>query len=165
MPEVFYTSEEVTQIVRGTIEDRAEWFWRLYFAFKKSDPKGAREIAEKVIHEFGARKVGKMNLPKNATAREFVEAVDSGPARLAFDMKAVKLDDDESSVLFFACPFMDVFAKLGLADEEKRELCEIANCGDFGMISCFPELELDFPELLSKGGRCCHMHVTKKKQN
>jgi hypothetical protein len=163
MPQVFYTQEEVAQIVKGTIEDRAEWFWRLYFGFKKLDPQGARAIAEKVIHEFGVRKVEKMNLPPDATASDFVRAVDSGPAKLAFDMKAVKLDDDESSVLFFACPFMDVFGKLGCTDAEKRELCEVANCGDFGMISRFPQLQLDFPEMLSRGERCCHMHVTRKK--
>jgi hypothetical protein len=58
---------------------------------------------------------------------------------------------------------MDVFGKLGLSEPEKRELCEVANCGDFGMISRFPGLELDFPEMLSGGGRCCHMHVVRKK--
>ncbi|MDR1650042.1 MAG: L-2-amino-thiazoline-4-carboxylic acid hydrolase [Synergistaceae bacterium] len=163
MPQVMYTEEEVAQIVKGTIEDRAEWFLRLYFGFKKLDPAGARKIAEEVIREFGVRKAGKMKLPPDATAREFVESVDSGPAKLAFDMKAVKLDDDESSVLFFGCPFMDVFEKLGCTDDEKEELCEVANCGDFGMISCFPGLELDFPEMLSRGGRCCHMHVVRKR--
>jgi hypothetical protein len=163
MPQVTYTQEEVAQIVKGTIEDRAEWFWRLYFGFKKLDPEGARKIAEDVIREFGVRKAGKMKLPPGATAKEFAESVNSGPARLAFDMETAKLDDDESSILFFGCPFMDVFEKLGCTAEEKRELCEVANCGDFGMIGCFPGLELDFPEMLSRGERCCHMHIVRKR--
>lgn len=162
MPTTMYTLEEMTQILNNAIEDRAEWFWRLYTGYKAVDPKAAREVAERVIGEFGQRKGKKMELPDDADAREFVEGVMNGPARYSFAMTATKLDPDESSIKFAACPFMDVFKKLGLTEDEKKELCAIASCGDFGMASLFPHLTLDFPELISHGDSCCHMHITRK---
>jgi len=157
-----YTTEEVTQILNNAIEDRAEWFWRLYTGFKEINPEAAREVAQKAIHEFGQRKVRKINLPDNADAQQFVEGVMSGPARYSFAMTATKLDPDESSIEFAKCPFLEVFDKLGVDKEYQKELCLLANCGDFGMVSIFPHLELDFPKLLSNGDKCCQFRVRRR---
>ena len=164
MAEKMYSQDEMTTILRNAIEDRAEWFWRLYTAFRKTDPEGARGIVEKVIHEFGQRKGKKMNLPDDANAQQFLEGIMDGPAFYAFAMKPDKLEPQEAGIKFYACPFMDVYDKLGLSMEEKVELCEVANCGDVGMVSLFPHLQLDFPKMLSKGDSHCHMHVISTKE-
>lgn len=162
MPTTVYTEEEMTNVLKAAIEDRAEWFWRLYFGFKKIDPEQAQKVAEDAIFEFGKRKALKMHLPNDANARVFVEGVMTGAAKEAFGMTATKLDSEESSIHFSCCPFMDVYDKLGLTMEEKQELCKVASCGDFGMVAMFPHLKLDFPQLLSNGDCCCHFHVTKR---
>ena len=163
MPNTTYSLEEMTQILDHAIEDRAEWFWRLYTAFKEVNPEKAREACEKVILEFGQRKGRKMNLPAAANAQQFIEGVANGPAFYSFDMVYDKLSPDDSGLKFYACPFLEVFEKLGLSKDEQWELCQIANCGDFGMASLFPHLQMEFPEYLSRGDSCCHMRVTAKK--
>ena len=162
MPNTLYTQEEMTRILDHAIEDRAEWFWRLYSAMKSACPDRAREICEQVILEFGQRKGQKMNLPPDANAQQFIEGVAAGPAFHSFGMVYDRLSPEESGLKFYKCPFLAVFEKLGLSPEERLELCQVANCGDFGMASLFPHLNMEFPQYLSKGDPCCHMKVTLK---
>ena len=109
MPNTTYSLEEMTQILDHSIEDRAEWFWRLYTAFKAVNPEKAREACEKVILEFGQRKGRKMNLPADANAQQFIEGVANGPAFYSFGMVYDKLSPDDSGLKFYKCPFLEVF--------------------------------------------------------
>jgi hypothetical protein len=78
-------------------------------------------------------------------------------------MDIKKEEDDESIIEFSTCPLVDSWKKLGCTDEEIATLCDYASCGDYGMVSVSPELQIEFPELISKGGKCCRMVITKKK--
>ena len=163
MPSTTYSREEMTAILDHAIEERAEWFWRLYSAFKKVCPEKAREMCEKEILEFGRGKGRNMGLPADANAKDFIEGVANGPAFYSFGMVFDELTPERSGLKFYKCPFMDIYDKLGLSQEEKWELCQVANCGDFGMADLFPHLKMEFPEYLSRGESCCHMLVTMKK--
>ena len=155
-----YTKEEVTEILSKAIEDRAKWF---ALVVKNAKEKGydMKDVAEKSIWDFGVDK-GNAGGPDCKTADEFLNVVHSGPAVGAFQMDIIKEDPDESVIEFNACPLVDSWKKLGCSDDEIAQLCDYASCGDYGMISVSPDLNLEFPELISKGGKCCRMVITKK---
>lgn len=155
MDEKKYTQEELTNAFRSAIEDRAKWFYLL----SKYTQEGFDEIAEKAITEFGVDKGKAAGDCKNA--KDFANAILTGPAREAFAMEPVKLNEDESVIKFHYCPLVESWKKCGCSPEEVAHLCDLACNGDFGMVSVFPELNLEFKQLLSKGEECCEMVITK----
>lgn len=157
MKEKVYTQEELTNAFRSAIEDRAKWFYLL----SKYTPEGFDGIAEKAITEFGVAK-GK-GLGECNTAKDFANGVLAGHPREAFAMEPVKLEDDESVIKFRHCALVEAWKKLGCSKEEISHLCDLACCGDFGMASVFPQLKLEFKQLLARGEDCCEMVITKKK--
>jgi len=135
MCEKKFTQEELTAAFRRAIEDRAKWFYLL----SKYTEEGFDEIAKQAITEFGVMK-GKA-LGNCETALDFAKGILSGHPREAFAMEPVKLDDDEIA-----------------------HLCDLACYGDFGMVSVFPQLNLEFKQLLSRNEECCEMVITKKEK-
>jgi len=156
MCEKKYTQEELTNAFRSAIEDRAKWFYLL----SKYTPEGFDEIAEKAITEFGVAK-GKA-LGECKTAKDFANGILSGHPREAFAMEPVKLDEDESVIRFHYCALVEAWKKLGCSPEEIKHLCDLACFGDMGMISVFPQLDLEFKKLISRGDEVCEMVITKK---
>ena len=77
-------------------------------------------------------------------------------------MEAVKIEDDQSIIKFFHCPLVEAWEKMGCSPEEVAHLCDLACYGDFGMASVFPNLSLEFKQLLARGEECCEMVITKK---
>lgn len=159
MEEKKYTQQELTDAFRAAIEDRARWFYLLlkYIREEKAD---ADKIAEKAITEFGVMK-GKA-IGEAKTARDFAGALLTGHARGAFAMDPVQLDDGESIIKFRHCALVEAWKKLGCTPEEVAKLCELACNGDYGMVSVFPHLSLEFRQLLSKGDECCELVITRK---
>ncbi len=151
-----YTQEELTDAFRSAIEDRAKWFYLLW----KHTPEGFDDVAAKAITEFGVAK-GE-GLGECETAKDFANGILTGHPREAFAMEPIKLEEDESVIKFRYCALVEAWKKLGCSDEEVAHLCDLACNGDFGMISVFPHLELEFKQLLSKNEECCEMVITKK---
>lgn len=156
MSEKKYTQEELTNAFRSAIEDRAKWFYLL----SKHTPEGFDKIAEKAITEFGIAK-GKA-LGDCKTAKDFANGILTGHPREAFAMEPVKLDENESVIKFHYCALVEAWKKLGCSKEEIAHLCDLACFGDFGMVSVFPHLMLEFKQLLSRCESCCEMVITKK---
>jgi hypothetical protein len=154
--EKVYTQEELTNAFRAAIEDRAKWFYLL----SKYTPEGFDKIAEKAITEFGVMK-GKA-LGECKTAKDFANGILSGHPNKAFAMEPVKLDEEESIIKFRYCALVEAWKKLGCSKEEIAHLCDLACFGDYGMISIFPDLKLEFKQLLSREEECCEMVITKK---
>ncbi|MCX7842577.1 MAG: L-2-amino-thiazoline-4-carboxylic acid hydrolase [Clostridia bacterium] len=157
MCEKMFTQEELTNAFRSAIEDRAKWFYLLY----KHTPEGFDAIAEKAITEFGIAK-GK-GLGECSTAKDFANGILSGHPNKAFAMEPVKLEDDESIIKFHYCALVEAWKKLGCSKEEIAHLCDLACFGDYGMVSVFPNLKLEFKQLLSRFEDCCEMCITKIK--
>jgi hypothetical protein len=156
MNEKMYTQEELTQAFRSAIEDRAKWFYLLY----KHTSEGFDKVAEKAITEFGIAK-GK-GLGDCKTAKDFANGILTGHANQAFAMEPVKLEEDESVIKFHHCALVEAWKKLGCSKEEIAHLCDLACYGDYGMVSVFPNLKLEFKQLLSRFEDCCEMVITKK---
>ncbi|SNS63819.1 L-2-amino-thiazoline-4-carboxylic acid hydrolase [Anaerovirgula multivorans] len=156
MSEKKYTQEELTKAFRSAIADRAKWFYLL----EKYTDEGFDKIAERAITEFGIDK-GK-SLGDCKTAKDFANGILTGHAREAFAMEPIKVEEEESVIKFHHCALVEEWKKLGCSSEEVAHLCDLACFGDFGMVSVFPELELEFKQLLSRDEECCEMVITKK---
>jgi hypothetical protein len=156
MSEKKYTQEELTEAFRSAIEDRAKWFYLL----AKHTPEGFDEIAAKAITEFGIDKGHALGECKSA--KDFANGILTGHPREAFAMEPIKIDEEQSVIKFHYCPLVEAWKKAGCSAEEVAHLCDLACNGDFGMASVFPELKLEFKQLLAKGEDCCEMVITKK---
>lgn len=157
MTEKMYNRDEFTTAVRGAIEDRAKWLF-LFWKYAKDKGMEFDEVAQKAINAFGEMK-GKA-VKKADNAQDFALAIFSGPAKEAFEMEAVKLEEKESIIKFKYCALVEAWKKLGASPEEIANLCRLARFGDYGMVSCFPELKLEFKQLLSEGQDCCEMVIS-----
>lgn len=156
MSEKTYTQAEFTNAFRMAIEDRAKWF---YLLLKHARELGynAEEIARRAITEFGTMK-GRA-IGQAPTAREFAQAILSGPPKYAFEMEPVKLGEGESIIKFRYCPLVEAWKKLGCSQQEVAGLCRLARYGDYAMAGCFPHLSLEFRQLLAEGHDCCEMVI------
>lgn len=159
MNDKVFTQQELTDAFRAAIEDRARWFY-LLLKYAKTENADVEKIAEMAITEFGEMKGKAVGEAK--TALDFANAILSGHPREAFAMEPVKLDSEESIIKFRYCPLVEAWKKLGCTPEEVGKLCDLASFGDYGMIGVFPDLQLEFKQLLSKGQDCCEMVITLK---
>ncbi len=157
-----YSKEEVVEILRNAIEDRAKWFY-LVLKYAKElgvDQKTIDQMAEKAIWDFGVGKGQKMGVCSKAN--DLMNKIYDGPVIGAFEMEKIEEGEEQSILEFSYCALVEVWKKLGCSDDEIAQLCDYASCGDFGLASISPELDLSFNELLSKGGNCCRMIIKKK---
>lgn len=159
MSEKKYTEKELTEAVRGGIEDRATWFYLLLKVAKEEglDPD---KLSKKAITEYG--KLKSKNFKNVNGAGDFVDQLGCGVNKLAFDAKKIVSEEKRGELKFSHCPLVEAWKKLGCSKEEIVDLCKMANYGDFGIIGRFSELQLEFPKMLSKGDSCCHVVVTKR---
>ena len=154
-----FTQAEMTEAIRAAIQDRATWFYLLINEFKAAGVE-TDEPVKKAIFKFGqmkGRKIGAATTPQ-----AFFDGIGTTNARLAFDMEDAGVAGEQGAYRFHHCALVEAWKKLGASKEEVAHLCELASCGDFGVISCFPELELKFNDLIAKGDDYCELVVTKK---
>jgi hypothetical protein len=137
---------EVTTAFRTAIEDRATWF---YFLLKAAEEE-----------TFGVNK-GKM-LGDIKTPKDFVDALACGYVEKAFDMEKVEANDEKGVLRFHYCALVESWKKLGCTTKEVSKLCKLARYGDYGIVSNFKNLQLDFAKLLADGDDFCELVVTRK---
>ncbi len=153
------TQAELTEAIRLAIQDRATWFYLLIQEFKAAGYE-TDEPVKKAIFKFGqlkGRKIGTATTPK-----AFFEGIGTTHARLAFNMEDKGVDATKGVYRFHHCALVEAWKKLGASPEEVAHLCALASCGDYGVIDCFPELDLKFNDIIAKGDAYCELEVTKK---
>jgi hypothetical protein len=152
------TQSELIEAVRAAIQDRAIWFYLLIQEFKAAGYETDVPV-KKAIFKFGqmkGRSIGQASTPK-----EFFEGIGTPNARLAFSMEDMGVTDHEGVYRFHHCALVEAWKKLGASPDEVAQLCELASCGDYGVVSCFPELRLKFNKLIAEGDAFCELVVTK----
>lgn len=159
MEKTTYTEQEVVDILRGAIEDRAAWFCLLLKAAREMGY-DADAIAEKAITTFGVN-VGK-TLGKVETPEDFLTALSAGIGGKAFENRMTERGDKIAKMENRYCPLVEAWKKLGCSREEIAKLCELAMFGDYGRIQNFPGLELELTKRIAYGDECCEFVVTKK---
>lgn len=154
------SEKELTEAVRMAIQDRAIWF---YLLLKEIEAAGGDPdvVAEKAIFKFGQGKGKKIG--KAATPKEFFDGIATKNAFLAFAMEPGEVTEDRGYYRFHHCALVEAWKQLGCSQDEIAHLCELASCGDHGVISCFPDLELSFNGVIAEGKPYCELVVTKKK--
>ncbi|WP_371381254.1 L-2-amino-thiazoline-4-carboxylic acid hydrolase [Sporomusa aerivorans] len=152
--------EELTTAIRLAIQDRAVWFYLLYKGMKEAGC-NADEVAEKAIFKFGQMKGQKIGTA--STPKEFFDGIATKNAALAFAMEPREVEAEKGIYRFHHCALVEAWKKLGCSPEEVKHLCDLASCGDQGVVSCFPELELKFNSLIAAGDAYCELEITKKK--
>ena len=158
--ETTVSEKELTQAIRLAIQDRATWFYLLYKGMQEAGC-DADKVAEKAIFKFGRMKGKKIGTA--ATPQEFFDGIATKNAALAFAMEPGEVKEDKGVYRFHHCALVEAWKNLGCTPEEVKHLCHLASFGDFGVISCFPKLELKFNSLIAAGDSCCELQVTKKK--
>ena len=152
--------KELTEAIRLAIQDRATWFYLLLKEIKAAggDPDS---VAQKAIFTFGQGKGKKIG--KATTPQEFFDGIATKNASLAFAMEPGEVTEDRGYYRFHHCALVDAWKQLGCTSDEVAHLCELAKCGDFGVVSNFPELELSFNGVIAEGKPYCELIITKKK--
>ena len=159
MSETTVSQAELTEAIRLAIQDRATWFYLLIREFKAAGH-ATDEPVKNAIFKFGqlkGRKIGTATTPK-----EFFDGIGTTNARLAFDMEDMGVDARQGVYRFHHCALVEAWKNLGASREEIAQLCDLAACGDHGVVSCFPELELKFNDIIAKGDAYCELVVTRK---
>ncbi len=160
MCNIHSNQEELTEAIRLAIQDRATWFYLLLEEIKAS---GANpdEIAEKAIFKFGQMKGQKIGTA--TTPREFFDGIATPNASLAFAMEEIDVQAEKGIYRFHHCALCEAWKKLGCSQEQITHLCNLASCGDYGVVSCFPDLELAFNGTIAENKPYCELQVTLKK--
>jgi len=153
------TQAELTEAIRLAIQDRATWFYLLIQEFKAAGYE-TDEPVKKAIFKFGQMKGQKIGAA--ATPKAFFDGIGSPNARLAFEMEDAGVAGDKGAYRFHHCALVEAWKNLGASPEEVAHLCDLASCGDHGVISCSPGLELKFNSLIARGDAFCELEVTKK---
>ncbi|MBU3804163.1 MAG: L-2-amino-thiazoline-4-carboxylic acid hydrolase [Candidatus Cellulosilyticum pullistercoris] len=153
-------SEEAKGLIAG-ISDRAIWFHLLIEAAEKQNV-DIEKLTDEAIFTYG------VNLYQDKVAnnaREFVELMtEEGPGREAFKQEVVKADENESIAYFHSCPLVAAWKKYGLSDERIHYLCDLASKGDFGRVSNFPNINIEFPKKIGYGDDYCELVATIKEK-
>jgi hypothetical protein len=153
------TQTELTEAIRMAIQDRATWFYLLIKEFQAAGY-ATDEPVKKAIFKFGQMKGKKLGAV--TTPEQFFDGIGTTNARLAFDMENHGVDATKGAYRFHHCALVEAWKGLGASKEEIAHLCDLASCGDFGVISNFPELGLKFNKIIAKGDAFCELEVTRK---
>jgi hypothetical protein len=154
------TKTELTEAVRSAVQDRAAW---LYLLIKEFQAAGYEtdEPVKKALFKYGqlnSRKMGAITSPK-----AFFDGIGAtGNAGLPFAREDMGVGTDKGVYHLHHCPLVEAWKNLGATSEEIIHLCDLAYCGDAGLISGFPGLDLKFNETIAKGDAYCEMVVTRR---
>ena len=154
------TETEFTDAVRSAVQDRGALLYLLIQAFEEAGYETDGPV-KKALFRFG--QMSGVKLPSAATPRAFFDAIGAtGKAGLPFAREEMTVTADRGVYHLHRCPLVDAWRNLGASPEEVVHLCDLAGCGDQGLISRFPELTLHFNETIPKGDAYCEMVVEKK---
>jgi len=151
--------------LRAAIEQRAAW---LYLLLDEARKQGLDwdQFAQNAIRRYGVYNGHNGRFKKMKDRSSLVELSNYfgfGNGNYIFEQDRVVISEDLYEVHFHYCPLVAAWQKLGATDEEISKLCEIAMCGDRGMISTMEGMDFILEETIADGGDKCVVKVVKKK--
>ncbi len=153
------TELEYTEAVRSAVRDRGAWLYLLLQEFKAAGY-DTDEPVRKALFRFG--QMSGRKFPPVTTPAAFFEAMGgTGLKGQPFAREDMGVTAAKGVYHLHRCPLVDAWRELGATPDEVAHLCDLAGCGDQGLISCFPELKLQFNEMIARGDAFCEMVVTK----
>lgn len=140
--------------IREQLEHRALWMYLLTDEAKKKGLE-ASEYAPDAIKRCGLYQGGLLVKKAGTTSlRGLKKTLFSPFAKRVFEMKEKRCDDDHLYLDFHYCPLVKAWQKQGCSDEEIKELCDNAMCGDRGIAQSFGCV-LDMPQRIAYGDPIC----------
>lgn len=152
----------IVSAVREQLEHRAYWMWLLVDEAEKHGLNGddfARDAIKRCGLDHGARHVKKGG--KGQSLLGLKKALFGIFARLVFEMKILRCDDDHFDLDFYYCPLVKAWQKAGCSDEDIARLCDYAMCGDRGIGEAFG-VELDLPKTIGRGDGKCELRYVRR---
>lgn len=146
--------------IRSAIEHRATWFYLfLYEARKKG--LDLEKIARKAVFHTGCLH-GKNKFTKTTDLRQFAGEFSNDLEKKIFEQNILEITEDRFVIEFNYCPLVAAWTTLTNDEKEIAYLCDIAMEGDRGIISEFPDFQLDLQETIASGSDVCRLVITKK---
>ena len=147
--------------IREQLEHRALW---MYLLCDEAAKKGlaATEYAPAAIRRCGLYQGG--NLVKKAgtqSLKGLKKTLFSKFAQWVFEMDIKRCTDDNLDIDFHYCPLVKAWQKQGCSDEEIRQLCDHAMCGDRGIAESFG-CKLELPATIARGDDVCKIRFVRK---
>lgn len=147
--------------IREQLEHRALW---MYLLCDEAAKKGllSGEYAPDAIRRCGLYQGGvlRQKAGGGSSLRGLKKTLFTKPAQWVFEMKVRRCDDDHLDIDFHYCPLVKAWQKQGCTDEEIRQLCEHAMCGDAGIAESFG-CRLDLPATIARGDDCCQIRFVR----
>jgi hypothetical protein len=157
--------------LRNFFEHRALW---MYFLCDEARKAGAKpeKFAPAAIRRCGLFHGGRALTGKDSAAA--LEGIQQGgncrllkkklfprPGQMIFEMKILRITDDNFDVDFHYCPLVAAWKKQGLSDEDCDKMCDWAMEGDRGIAEAFG-CELELPKTIAKGDGICQIRFKRK---
>ena len=154
-------TDELAEINRAQIENRATWMGLIYDEIKKAglDAEGIVRRAIKrcgLLHGENFKK--KCADPNNC--EDFRKAFLGDLGVKSFNMHNISADKDNVKVSFQYCALISAWKKLGFDDDTCDLLCDLAMEGDRGIAEAMG-LKLDLGDTIAKGCAECKLHFHK----
>ena len=150
--------------IREQLEHRALWMYLLCDEAAKHGL-APTEYAPDAIRRCGLYQGA--NLRKKAGGGDSLKGLKktlfTKPAQWVFEMKVLRCEDDHLDINFHYCPLVKAWQKQGCTDEEIRQLCDHAMCGDAGIAASFG-CELDLPATLARGDDHCEIRFVRRQK-
>ncbi len=149
--------------MRNAIEHRATWF---YFLLDEARKRGLDwdDFARAAIFRTGCFH-GDVKFTKVEDLKQFAREFANDLVRQIFEMDVVESTDDRFVVEFHFCPLVRAWTKLTDSEEEIAHLCDIAMDGDRGIVSRFPDFQMELKDTIASGGKVCRLVITRKKNS
>lgn len=154
-------SEECVEELRGAIQHRATWMYLLVDEAREEglDPDN---FARKAVRRCG-RIHGESKFEKTRDLENFASQFLTGSGKQIFEMEEIKNEPDRFIVHFHHCPLVEAWSRLTDDQEEISKLCDIAMDGDRGIISRFPDFQLDIEKTIADGDDVCRLNFADQK--
>jgi len=148
--------------IREQLEHRALW---MYLLCDEADKKGLKmeDYAPAAIRRCGHfQGAGLVEKGGTNSLKGLKKTLFTKPAQWVFEMKVLKVEDDELDIDFHYCPLVKAWQKQGCSDEEISRLCDCAMCGDRGIAESYGA-ELHLGKTIANGDDICEIRFKKVK--
>jgi hypothetical protein len=157
--------------LRNFFEHRALWMYFLCDEARKAGAKPEKFAAAAIRrcgHFHGGRAlsgkdsaVALENIQQKGNCRLLKKKLFPRPGQMIFEMKVLRITDDNFDVDFHYCPLVAAWKKQGCSDEECDKMCDWAMEGDRGIAEAFG-CELELPKTIAKGDGICQIRFKRK---